>query len=115
MIKIYHNPRCSKSRQGLALLEESGKEFEVIKYLDNPLSETALTSLIDMLDIAPMELVRKGEAIWKENYKGKELSDTDVVAAMSQHPKLIERPIVVLGKKAVIGRPLENIEKLLSL
>ncbi|AEE20437.1 arsenate reductase [Dokdonia sp. Hel_I_63] len=115
MIKIYHNPRCSKSRQGLALLEESGKEFEVIKYLDNPLSESALTSLIDMLDIAPMELVRKGEAIWKENYKGKELSDTDVVAAMSQHPKLIERPIVVLGKKAVIGRPLENIEKLLSL
>jgi arsenate reductase len=115
MIKIYHNPRCSKSRQGLALLEESGKEFELIKYLDNPLSEKALTSLIDMLDIAPMELVRKGEAIWKENYKGKELSDTDVVAAMSQHPKLIERPIVVLGKKAVIGRPLENIEKLLSL
>jgi arsenate reductase len=115
MIKIYHNPRCSKSRQGLALLEESGKEFEVIKYLDSPLSETALTSLIDMLDIAPMELVRKGEAIWKENYEGKELSDTDVVAAMSQHPKLIERPIVVLGKKAVIGRPLENIEKLLSL
>ncbi|WP_405224219.1 arsenate reductase (glutaredoxin) [Dokdonia sp. Asnod1-B02] len=115
MIKIYHNPRCSKSRQGLALLEESGKEFEVIKYLDSPLSETALTSLIDMLDIAPMELVRKGETIWKENYKGKELSDTDVVAAMSQYPKLIERPIVVLGKKAVIGRPLENIEKLLSL
>ncbi len=115
MIKIYHNPRCSKSRQGLALLEESGKEFEVIKYLDNPLSETALKSLIDLLNIAPMELVRKGEAIWKENYKGKELSDTDVVAAMSQHPKLIERPIVVLGKKAVIGRPLENIEKLLSL
>jgi arsenate reductase len=115
MIKIYHNPRCSKSRQGLALLEESGKEFEVIKYLDSPLSEKALTSLIDMLEIAPMELVRKGEAIWKENYKGKELSDTDVVAAMSQHPKLIERPIVVLGKKAVIGRPLENIEKLLSL
>ncbi|WP_405250368.1 arsenate reductase (glutaredoxin) [Dokdonia sp. Asnod3-C12] len=115
MIKIYHNPRCSKSRQGLALLEESGKEFEVIKYLDNPLSETALASLIDMLDISPMELVRKGETIWKENYKGRELSDTDVIAAMSQHPKLIERPIVVLGKKAVIGRPLENIEKLLSL
>ncbi|AWH75428.1 arsenate reductase (glutaredoxin) [Dokdonia sp. Dokd-P16] len=115
MIKIYHNPRCSKSRQGLALLEESGKEFEVIKYLDNPLYETALTSLIDMLDIAPKELVRKGESIWKKNYKGKELSDTEVIAAMSQHPKLIERPIVVLGKKAVIGRPLENIEKLLSL
>ncbi|WP_396596758.1 arsenate reductase (glutaredoxin) [Dokdonia sp. R86516] len=115
MIKIYHNPRCTKSRQGLALLEESGKEFEVIKYLDNPLSDKELTAIIKMLDITPMQLVRKGEAIWKENYRGKELSDLEIIAAMSQHPKLIERPIVVLKKKAVIGRPLENIEKLLSL
>jgi len=115
MITIYHNPRCSKSRQGLALLENTGKEFEVIKYLDNPLSEKELTAIINMLDIAPIELVRKGEAIWKENYKGKELSETEIIAAMSQHPKLIERPIVVLEKKAVIGRPLENIQRLLSL
>ena len=115
MIKIYHNPRCSKSRQGLALLENSGKEFEVIKYLDNPLSERELTSLVDMLDIAPIELVRKGEATLKENYKGKEISAKEIIVAMSLHPKLIERPIVVLGKKAVIGRPLEQIEKLLNL
>ena len=109
MIKIYHNSRCSKSRQGLSLLEASGKEFEIIKYLENVPTTKELTSIIEKLQIKPIELVRKNEAIWKENYKGKKLSDSEIIEAMIQHPKLIERPIVINNNKAVIGRPLENI------
>lgn len=109
MITIYHNPRCNKSRQGLAILEESGKEYEIVKYLDDPLSEKKLSEIIELLHISPIDLVRKNEAIWKENYKGKKLTDAEVVKAMVQNPKLIERPIVVSGKKAVIGRPPESI------
>jgi len=105
MTKIYHNPRCSKSRQGLAILEESGKPFEIVKYLDDNLSAEALTEIIYLLGIKPIELVRKNEAIWKSDFKGKTLSDTDVIEAMVNNPKLIERPIVIKGKKAVIGRP----------
>ncbi len=113
MIKIYHNPRCSKSRQGLAILEESGKEFDVVKYLDDNLTEKELSDIIKLLNISPIELVRKNEKIWKEDYKGKELSDSDIVKAMIKNPKLIERPIVVNNKKAVIGRPPENITSIL--
>jgi arsenate reductase len=113
MIKIYHNPRCSKSRQGLEVLENSGKQFEIIRYLENIPSKEELTSIIEKLQIKPIELVRKNEAIWKENYKGKELSDLEIVTAMIQNPKLIERPIVINGDKATIGRPLENIQHIL--
>lgn len=113
MIKIYHNPRCTKSRHGLALLEESGKEFEVVKYLDNIPSKEELTSIINKLEISPIELVRKNEAIWKENYKGKELSDAEIIEAMIQNPKLIERPIIINNNKAVIGRPTENINTII--
>lgn len=113
MIKIYHNPRCSKSRQGLELLENSGKQFEIVKYLENIPSNEALTSIIEKLQIQPIELVRKNEAIWKENYKGKELSDLEIIDAMIQNPKLIERPIVINNTKAAIGRPLENIQNII--
>ena len=109
MIKIYHNPRCTKSRQGLAILENTGKDFEVVKYLDTIPSEKELTEIIQLLNIAPIDLVRKNEKIWKENYKGKELSDKEIILAMLQNPKLIERPIVINKNKAVIGRPSENI------
>ena len=109
MIKIYHNPRCSKSRLGLALLEESGKEFEIIKYLEDELSSKTLTSIISKLGIKPIDLVRKNEAIWKSNYKGKTLTDHELIETMVKHPKLIERPIVVNRDKAVIGRPTEAI------
>ncbi|WP_158851393.1 arsenate reductase (glutaredoxin) [Algibacter sp. L1A34] len=105
MTKIYHNPRCSKSRQGLEILENSGKPFEIVKYLDDTLSAEALEEIISLLKIKPIELVRKNEAIWKSDFKGKDLTDTEVIDAMVQNPKLIERPIVVNGKKAVIGRP----------
>mgnify|MGYP005991410473 FL=1 len=113
MIKIYHNNRCSKSRQGLALLENSGKEFEIIKYLDNTPSIDELKTIIKKLEIKPIELIRKNEAIWKEKFKGKEMTDEQLVEAMINNPKLIERPIVINGNRAVIGRPLENIKNIL--
>jgi len=113
MIKIYHNPRCSKSRQGVELLENSGKQFEIVKYLENIPSKEELTSIIEKLQIQPIELVRKNEAIWKENYKGKELSGSEIIDAMLQNPKLIERPIVTNNTKAAIGRPLENIQNII--
>ena len=113
MIKIYHNPRCRKSREGLQLLENSGKEFEIVKYLDNAPSKEELTSIIELLDISPIQLVRKNEKIWKENYKGKELSDDNIIEAMVQNPKLIERPIIINNNKAVIARPAESIFEIL--
>ncbi|MBL7473432.1 arsenate reductase (glutaredoxin) [Robertkochia sediminum] len=113
MLKIYHNPRCSKSRQGLQILEASGQEFEVVKYLDNPLSEGDLKTLLGYLNIKPEALIRKNEKIWKEEFKGKDLSDEDLIKAMAEHPKLIERPIVVKDHKAVVGRPPEAIEAIL--
>ena len=109
MIKIYHNPRCSKSREGVNLLENSGKEFETIKYLDEIPTAKELAAILKKLSIAPIDLVRKQEKIWKENYKGKKLSDKEVIRAMVTYPTLIERPIVINGNKAAIGRPVENI------
>ncbi|MBU2921380.1 arsenate reductase (glutaredoxin) [Winogradskyella psychrotolerans] len=113
MIKIYHNPRCSKSRQGLSILEASGKEFEIIKYLEEELTSKELLSIISKLGIKPMDLIRKNEAIWKSDYKGKTLSDQEIIEAMLKHPKLIERPIVINEDKATIGRPTDNIIKIL--
>lgn len=113
MIKIYHNPLCRKSREGLAILENSGKEFEIVKYLEDVPTEVELSEIIKMLDISPIQLIRKTEKIWKEAYKGKELSDLEIIKAMVQNPKLIERPIVIKKNKAVIGRPPENISELL--
>jgi arsenate reductase len=113
MLKIYHNPRCSKSRQGLAILQESGKQFQVVEYLKETPSLEELSDIINLLQIKPIELVRKNEAIWKEQYKGKELSDSDLIKAMVKNPKLIERPIVLNNEKAVVGRPPENIKQIL--
>ena len=109
MIKIYHNNRCSKSRCGLQILEESGKEFEIIKYLENTPSIDELKTLLDLIGIQPIDLIRKNEAIWKSDFKGKDLSNNDIIKAMVENPKLIERPIVINGNKAIIGRPPEKI------
>ncbi|MFD0932899.1 arsenate reductase (glutaredoxin) [Psychroflexus salinarum] len=113
MIKIYHNPRCRKSREGLAILEESGKDFQIIKYLDDIPSVNDIQSIIDKLEVSPIDLVRKQEKIWKENYKNKTLSDPEILKALHEHPKLIERPIVIKDNKAVIGRPPGDIKKIL--
>ncbi|MGW9686111.1 arsenate reductase (glutaredoxin) [Flagellimonas sp. 2504JD1-5] len=113
MIKIYHNPRCRKSREGLEYLEKTGENFEVVRYLENVPTKEELQEIIAYLGISPVELVRKNEAVWKEYYKGKTLSDNEIVEAMVENPKLIERPIIIKGQKAVIGRPAENIDALL--
>ena len=112
-MKIYHNPRCTKSRQTLALLQENGVEPEVVLYLENIPTANDLRDLLRKLEIAPLQLIRKGEKDWKENYKGKELSDEQIIEAMIAHPKLIERPIVVKDNKAVLGRPPENVLELI--
>jgi arsenate reductase len=114
-ITIYHNPRCSKSRQTLALLEERGVSPEVILYLETPPTEAKLKDILAKLGIPPRELMRKGEAEYKDNnFKDSSLSDADLLAAMVKFPKLIERPIVVKGNKAKIGRPPESVLELLN-
>ncbi|MBL1278719.1 MAG: arsenate reductase (glutaredoxin) [Fluviicola sp.] len=113
-IQVFHNPRCSKSRCSLDYLEESGKEFEVIEYLKDSPNKTLLESLLKKLNMTAFELIRKGELEYKENFKGKDLSESDWIDAMVQFPKLIERPIIVLGDKAVIGRPMERINELFN-
>ncbi len=109
MITIYHNPRCMKSRQTLALIEEKGENFIVKEYLKTPPTKEELKQIVDLLEIKPMDLIRKGEAEFKENFKGKDLSDDEWLDAMVSYPKLIERPIVIYENKAVIGRPPEKV------
>lgn len=113
MITIYHNPRCRKSREGLQILESSGLPFNVVKYLEDRLSTEDLKQIILKLGIKPIDLVRKNEAIWKSNFKDKELSDEAIISTMVDNPKLIERPIVVNGHQAKIGRPPESIKEIL--
>ena len=113
MIKIYHNPRCRKSREGLEILEKSGKNFEVVKYLEDIPTKEELRSILDLLGISPEKLLRKDESIWKENYRGKQLTDEEVLDAMLANPKLIERPIIINKNKAVIGRPPGAIREIL--
>ena len=109
MIQIYHNQRCGKSRNCLLLLEESDKKIEIINYLNTPPSVAELTALIQKLGLSPIELVRRKEAVWTENFKGKTLTENEIILAMSENPILIERPIVIKGNKAIIGRDLEKV------
>jgi len=104
-IILFHNPRCSKSREALGLLNEANCEIEVVEYLKDAPSFDSLKALIAKLGIEPQALLRTGEAVFKENYKGKTLSADQWIQAMVEHPVLIERPIVINGNKAVIGRP----------
>ena len=113
MTTIYHNPRCGKSRQTLAILQEKGEEVSIVEYLKTQPDAVELEKIISMLGIKPEQLIRKGESIYKEHYKGKELSDQEWIAAMVQHPILIERPIVLKNGKAALGRPPENVETIL--
>ncbi len=114
MITIYHNPRCRKSREGLEVLKESGKDFEIREYLKDPLTEEELTKLLEKLGMAPIELVRRDEKVWKEEFKGKDISDRELVRVMIQNPKLIQRPIVETEHSAVVGRPVEHISRLIN-
>lgn len=112
-MKIYHNPRCSKSRQTLAIIQENGAEVEIVEYLKDIPSADELKDVLNKLGMKPEDILRKGEADYKEHFKGKSLSDDEWIKAMTTYPKLIERPIVVKANKAILGRPPENVKKLL--
>ncbi|WP_461517679.1 arsenate reductase (glutaredoxin) [Porticoccus sp.] len=114
MISIYHNPRCSKSRLTLALLEERGINPDVILYLETPPDEKTLAEVLGKLGISARQLLRKSEDAYKENNLADEnLTEQQLISAMVAHPKLIERPIVVNGDKAAIGRPPELVLEIL--
>ncbi|MCZ4408570.1 arsenate reductase (glutaredoxin) [Cryomorphaceae bacterium 1068] len=111
---IYHNPRCRKSREALNFLIEEGVDHEVVKYLDEPLKPEELRLLLAKLDLNVSEVIRKEESLYKEKYKGLNFTDDEWLLVLEENPKLLQRPIVVKGSKAVIGRPLENVKNLLT-
>ena len=114
-LTIYHNPRCSKSRQTLDLLKQEGINPKIVLYLEEPPSESDLTKILDLLGIEPRELLRTGEVEYKElNLKDMALDDSEIIKLMSENPKLIERPIVVSSNQAIIGRPPENVLNLIN-
>lgn len=113
-VTIYHNPRCSKSRMTLKLLEEHGVHPKIVLYLETPPNSGELAGLLKKLGITARDLVRRGEDEYKTSGLGKDSSEGDILAAMAKYPKLIERPIVVRGNKAVLGRPPENVLELLA-
>ena len=112
-MKIYHNPRCSKSRRTLNLINESGQEVEIVEYLKTPPSAEELREILQDLNLPIEYLIRKGEEIYKTEYKGKELTDDEWIDALVEHPNMLERPIVVKDGAAILGRPPENVFKLL--
>lgn len=112
-VKIYHNPRCSKSRQTLELIRQQGIAPEIVEYLKNPPSEAELDRLLQMLGMEPQQLMRWGEAEFKEHIKGRELSRSEAITLMVAYPKVIERPIVVNGDRAAVGRPPESVLEIL--
>lgn len=113
MITIYHNPRCSKSREGVCYLEDQNIPYQVVKYLDSGLTTTEISEIIKVLKIKPIELVRIKEQIWKDNYKDQTLSDLEIIKILSENPKLIERPIVINGNRGVIARPYDKIKEII--
>ena len=112
MLKIYHNSRCRKSRAGLAYLQEKTGDFEIREYLKEPFTENELKDALNKMGKKPFEIVRKQEEIYRKEFKGKEISDDRWIKILIENPKLIERPIVVKDKKAVLAQPPENIDKL---
>lgn len=112
-MKIYHNPRCRKSRETLAILEDAGKDVEIVEYLKDVPSEDEIRKLLAKLNMNVEDIIRKGETIYKEKFKGKNFTEDEWITILHENPKLIERPIVVKGNKAVIGRPPENAKELL--
>jgi arsenate reductase len=108
-MKYYHNPRCSTSRNGLALLESKGITPEIVKYMDEALTPHDLERLLDKMDLDAINLIRKKEALWKAEFADKELLDDELVLLMIEYPQLMERPILETDQSAAIGRPIENL------
>ncbi len=109
MIKILHNPKCSKSRECLVALQNRIKDLEVVNYLDGVLSKDDIKEIITKLNCKPLDIIRVKDEFFVGNYNGKQLSDEEWIAEMARNPRLIERPIVINGSKAAIGRPLQNV------
>ena len=112
MLKIYHNPRCRKSRETLQLIKDRGEAVEIIEYLNEIPTIETLKSVLKKLGLKPLDIVRRGEVVFKENFKGKDYSDEEWLKILHENPKLIERPIVVKGDKAIVGRPPDNVQQL---
>lgn len=108
-VTIYHNSRCSKSNKSCALLTAQGVEYKIIEYLKTPLTQEEIQKLLSKLNMRAEDLIRKGESVFKENFKDKTLTDTECINIMVEHPILMQRPIVVKGNKAIIGRPVEKV------
>ncbi len=113
MVKIYHNNRCGKSREALKMLKEKGIQHEVVDYINTPVTEEELEGVIEKLNMDAIDLIRKKEADWKEQFKGKELDEAEIILAMIEYPKLMERPIIVKGEDAVVARPAEKMNDIL--
>lgn len=113
-VTVYHNPRCTKSRNSLSYLDEKGISYDLRLYLQDPMTADELREVLEKLNISPEELLRKNEAIFKEEFKGKSLSNEEWIEAMIKYPKLMERPIVVKGNEAVVARPTEKIDQLVD-
>ncbi len=114
MLKIYHNTRCRTSRAGLEALKATGKEFEIVEYLKNPLSEDEIRQLIKKTGLNAIDLIRTKEEYFKKELKGKELSEDELIKAIAKEPRLLQRPIAETETKAVLLRPIENLTKLFS-
>ena len=112
-MKIYHNPRCSKSRETLKIIQDAGAEVEIIEYLNEIPTKEELKLILMQLNLKPIDILRKGEAVYKEKFKNSNFNDDEWLKIMMEYPKLIERPIVVKGNKAVLGRPPANVLDLL--
>ncbi len=109
-MKIYHNPRCGKSREAIQLLNEKKLDYEVRLYLKEGLTQKEIKEILDKLQMKPMDIIRQNEKEWKENFEGQKMSNTDLIKAIVAYPKLLQRPIIVKGGKAVIGRPIEQLK-----
>ncbi|MDM1137692.1 MULTISPECIES: arsenate reductase family protein [Empedobacter] len=114
MYTILHNSRCGKSRDAVKVLEESGKDFEIREYLKEPLTKDELRTILTRLNLKPIDIVRTNEEDWKINFKGNELSDDEILNALVEYPKLIQRPIVTDGKSGIVGRPKELVENFIK-
>lgn len=112
-MKIYHNPRCSKSRDTLQLIIQKGIKPEIVEYLKKPITEIELKNISMLLGLKPIELIRKKEAVFIEKYKGKNFTDEEWIGIILKHPMLLERPIVITQGKAIIGRPPEKVLEIL--
>lgn len=113
-LTIYHNNRCRRSREALDHIESKGYDIEIVEFLKTPLSISELKDLIQLLKINPMELVRKNESIWKENFKDKKMTDSHLIAVLIENPKLIQRPIIKSVTNAVIGRQINSLIRFLK-